>query len=412
MKGLQFAQGLIEAGYDVEVATGLPNYPSGKLAAGYRARPYQKETMNGLRVHRLWLYPSHDQSSLGRAANYLSFFGSALVFCLLRAGRYDAIYVYHPPITVGLAAALSGLLTRCPFILDVQDLWPDSVSASGMAGGGRLAKVLGPFCSFVYRRAAMVIGQSRGMTARLVERGVPQTKSATIYNWADEAAAKPGGGYDVAALEFEDRFNIVFGGNLGRAQGLDTLILAAVRAAREVPELQLTLIGEGVERSRIAGLIAELGTDSVKLRSGVPQSQIGDVFAAADVLVLHLVDDPLFEITIPSKTQFYMAMGKPILIAVRGEAAEIVTGAGAGVSVVPGDVDAIAEAMVGMSRLSAVDRQAVGWRARQAYEASYSFATAMVQTVSCIEAALASHNSFQETVSVEQAVADGRGEVT
>lgn len=384
MKGLPFVRALIDRGFQVEVATGFPNYPTGKIAPGYRLRPYQREIMQGVTVHRLYLWPSHDQSSLGRAVNYLSFFLTATLFCLLRARGFDAVYVYHPPITVGLAAAVSGLVTRRPYLLEVQDLWPDSVAASGMAGTARMARWLGPVCDFVYRRAAVVIGQSRGMTARLLGRGVPAERALTIVNWADEDTARPGGGCPVADLQFEGRFNLVFGGNLGRVQGLDVLIHAAELAGRTVPELQLTLIGQGVERDRLAELIASLPARHVRLRPGVPQSQIGDVFAAADALVLHLADDPLFEITIPSKTQFYMAMGRPILIGVSGEAAEMVTQAGAGLATPPGDVEAMAEAMVRLARLSPPERAAMGARARDAYERLYSFDRGMTQTVAAI----------------------------
>ncbi len=385
MKGIKFVRGLIDAGFEVEVATGFPNYPSGKIATGYRLRPYQKEAMQGVVVHRLWLWPSHDASSLGRAANYLSFFLSALVFCLFRGRRFDAVYVYHPPITVGLAAALAGMITRRPFLLEVQDLWPDSVAASGMAGTDRLSRVLGPICAFVYRRAALVIGQSKGMTARLIQRGVPADRAATVVNWADEDLARPGGGYPLGELNFEGRFNLVYGGNLGRVQGLETLIHAAEEAGRAVPELQLTLIGGGVERDRLAALIDSLGARHVRLRPGVPPTKIGDVFAAADALVLHLVDDPLFEITIPSKTQFYMAMGRPILIGVKGEAARMVTGAGAGLSTPPGDVEAMANAMVALARMSATDRAAMGARAQQAYCDHYGFDRAIRQTSGLID---------------------------
>lgn len=385
MKGLQFAQGLAAAGYEVEVATGFPNYPTGKLAAGYRLRPYSPDVMEGVRVHRLFLVPSHDASSLGRAVNYLSFFLSALVFCFVRGGRFDVIYVYHPPITVGLAAAISGLFTRTPFVLDVQDLWPDSVTISGMRGANRLAGVLGWFCGFVYRRAALVVGQSEAMTERLIERGVSKGKAVTIFNWADEDAARARGEYDVEPLAFKGRFNFVFGGNLGRAQDLETLVRAADLAGREVPEIQLTLVGDGVERDRLAALIAGMGSAHARLAPGVPKTQIGDIFAAADVLILHLLDDPLFAITIPSKTQFYMAMGKPILIGVTGEAAEVVTGCGAGLSAPPQDVSALAAAMVRMARLTPAERAGMGRRAREAYETKFSYAAAMAATIVCLE---------------------------
>lgn len=384
MKGIRFARGLEEAGFEVEVATGFPNYPTGKLAPGYRLKLYASEIMEGIRVHRLFLAPSHDTSGLGRAANYLSFFVSALVFCLVRGDRYDAIYVYHPPITVGLAAGISGLVTRTPFILDIQDLWPDSVVASGFGGAKRLGGILGRLCGFVYRRAALVIGQSRAIRDTLIERGVPPEKSVTIFNWADEDTARPRGEFDVGALGFDGRFNIVFGGNLGRVQDLETVVRAALLAGREAPSIKLTLVGDGVERQRLADLITELGMDHVQLVGAVPRTQIGDIFAAADVLILHLLDDPLFAITIPSKVQFYMAMGRPILACVRGEAAEIVTGCGAGLAVTPQDVTAVAAGMVQMARLCPEERARMGQRARAAYEDSFSHAAAMKATSACL----------------------------
>jgi glycosyltransferase involved in cell wall biosynthesis len=385
MKGLRFAQGLIDAGFEVEVATGFPNYPTGRLAPGYRLRPYASEVMDGVLVHRLFLVPSHDTSGVGRATNYISFFLSALVFCLLRGRRFDAIYVYHPPITVGLAAAISGFVTRTPFVLDVQDLWPDSVTASGFGGARRLSGILGRLCAVVYRRAALVISQSRAMRATLIDRGVPAEKTVTIFNWADEDTAKARGEYDVSTLGFEGRFNIVFGGNLGRAQNLETVVRAALLAAREIPSIKLTLVGDGVERQRLAALIKDIGATNVQQVGSVPRTQIGDIFAAADVLILHLLDDQLFSITIPSKAQFYLAMGRPILACVRGEAADIVTDSGAGLATAPQDVRAVAAGMVRMARLSPEERGRMGDRARATYAASFSYATAMAATRACFE---------------------------
>src|SRR6187402_117141 len=119
-KGVKFVRALQSRGYEVEVLTGFPNYPTGRIMPGYRLRPYQLEVMQGVRIHRVFLYPSHSRSSIGRAFNYLSFFLSSLVFCLFRGRRFDAIYVYHPPITSPLAVALSGIVSRRPYIVDVQ----------------------------------------------------------------------------------------------------------------------------------------------------------------------------------------------------------------------------------------------------------------------------------------------------
>ncbi len=374
---IEFCRDLQARGYEVEVLTGFPNYPSGKLAPGYRLAPYQREQIEGVTVHRVFLYPSHDRSSFGRALNYLSFFLSAFLFCLFRSGRFDLIYVYHPPITTGLAAALAGFFWRKPFLLEVQDLWPDSVAASGMAATGGLARILDPVCRFVYKRAALVLSQSEGMAARLVERGVPPERADVFFNWADEEAARANGLHDTASLNFEGRFNFVYAGNLGLVQALEVLIEAAQSLETSAPHIQLTLIGEGAERVRLEALVRERGVRNVQILPGVPPSHIGDVLAATDVLVVHLKDDPLFEITIPSKTQFYLAMGRPVLIGVRGEAARIVTEAGAGISTPPENSAAMAEAMLHLANLPRIELQAMGARARAAYDSRFAFKATM-----------------------------------
>jgi len=375
-KGLGFAKALSARGHEVEVVTGFPNYPTGKIYPGYRISLHKREEVDGIVVHRMALYPSHDESSVKRILNYLSFAFTAMIFLCFHARRFDVIYSY-PQVTVGLAATVGGWMTRRPVVLDIQDLWPDTVLRSGMAGTRFMKPVLDALCNFVHRRSTRIIAQSQGIRSRLIERGVPAHKIAVAFNWADEDAAKANGICDLTPYKFEGRFNIVYGGNLGRMQALDTLVRAARIAARDVPNLHLLLIGDGMEHAKLVALVDELKASNVTIARGVPRMHIGDVFAAADVLVLHLSDDPLFEITIPSKTQFYMAMGKPILIGVKGEAARIVTDARAGIAVAPQDDQAMAAAMVQMARLSQSERDEMGKRGRDVYRQMFSFDAAI-----------------------------------
>lgn len=379
IKGVTFARALADRGHQIEVVTGFPNYPTGKIYPGYKLRFYQREVIDGVVVHRLPLYASHDGSSLRRMLNYGSFLLSSAIFCAAKARKFDVIYAY-PPITVGLAAAIAGWVARRPFVLDIQDLWPDSVVKSGMPGTKRMETILHVLCNFVYRRAVRIVSQSAGIKARLIERGVPAGKVAVIYNWADEQAAAPSGRCDLTRFDLDGGFNFIYGGNLGRVQGLDVVIRAAQIAARTVPQIRLLLIGDGIEGANLRALVHELGADNVRIEPGIPRTQIGDVFDAADVLVLHLWDDPLFEITIPQKTQFYMAMGRPVLIGVRGEAAAFVTDAGAGLASPPQDVDALAATMVQMARMPKEQLAEMGARGREAYESRFSFATAIAAT--------------------------------
>lgn len=379
IKGAKFVRALMARGHEVEVVTGFPNYPVGKLYDGYRLRLHQVETIEGVTIHRVPLYPSHGRSSLGRILNYLTYVASAAFYGIFRAKPFDVIYSYPPP-TVGLAATLIGLIRRRPFVLDVQDLWPDSVVRSGMSGTSRMESALSRMCNFLYRRAARIIAQSRGIGAKLVERGVPAEKIDVIFNWADEEAAGALGTCDLSRYDFAGHFNVVYGGNLGAMQGLDALIRAAHLAAAQVPELQLLLIGNGMDRAHLEAVKAELGVTNVRIEPGVPRNQIGDVFAAADVLAMHLLDDPLFEITIPQKTQFYMAMGRPVLIGVRGEAADFVTQAQAGLAAEPGNVEQLAQAMVRLARMPRSELDAMGARGRDAYFRRFSFAQAIDAT--------------------------------
>ena len=388
MKGEGFVRGLIAEGYDVQVCTGFPNYPTGRLYPGYAMKLFQRDVHDGVQVDRVPLYPSHDASSLRRALNYLSFFASALIYGLMRARRFDVVYVYHPPITVGLAAALLGWVTRTPFILDIQDLWPDSVAVSGMSSSGRLAAVLDPVCRFVYRRAHRIVAQSAGIAARLSERGVPPSKIATLYNWADEDVLAPRPEKDLERYGFEGNFNFVFAGNLGAVQGLPTLIRAAVAAAEEDPRIRLHLIGDGLDAGRLRDLCRSIGGNVVRMHPPEAKAEIATVLARAQVLVAHLNREPLFALTIPSKIQSYLALGKPLLVAIEGECATLVETAGAGLSAVPEDALSVAAAMLKLAALSLDELERIGERSAALYAERFSFASAIQATAGVIESAI------------------------
>jgi len=387
IKGADFVHRLEAEGHEVTVVTGIPNYPTGKIFPGYRFRLYQREQLLGCDVRRLALYPSHSRSSAGRALNFLSFFLSALLYGLFRVGRYDLVYVYHPPITVGLAAALFGWARRRRFILEIQDLWPDTVVSSGMNGTGRMGALLTALCNFTYRRAAMIILQSHGMKRLLIERGVPAEKLATVRNWSDAAALETPPLPDRKAVGFSDRFTFLYAGNLGRAQELDAVIRAAKLAADRGAELDLALIGDGIDADALRALAAEIGADNVRFLPRVPKSEIRRIMAAADALVIHLADEPHLAFTIPSKTQFYLASGQPILAGISGEAAEILIESGAALVTPPADVQKLAEAMERMARWSADELRRAGEAGRAYYLRELEFEHGMRATLDVIERA-------------------------
>jgi glycosyltransferase involved in cell wall biosynthesis len=374
VKGVSFVRELERAGHSVTVITGFPNYPTGRLYPGYRLRPIQHEAVGGVNVVRLALYPSHDRSSLRRSLNYLSFFLSALAYLLMRRSKFDLAYVYHPPITVGLAAAL----TRIPFVLDVQDLWPDTIAATGMAGASRLVGPLWAVCGFVYRRASTIVAQSEGMRRELIVRGVPEEKVSVIRNWADVELhdTRPAAGR-------KQPFTLVYGGNLGRAQQLDNLVNAASLIESKRPDIRILIFGSGVDEVDLRKQAKDLG--NVRFAGRIPANHIVREFARADALLIHLGDDPLFDITIPSKTQYCLATGRPIVAAVSGETAELLRESEAAIVVPPADPDALACAIIEMANKSSSEREWMGSAGAQFYDRNLSFSRGMDRTLALID---------------------------
>ena len=343
-KGLLFARELVTRGHEVEVLTGFPNYPGGKLYPGYRIRPWVREHIDGVRVLRVALYPSHSNSGFRRALNYLSFALSAALIGTALITQPDVVYVYHPPITVGFAGAVIGFLRKTPFVYDIQDLWPDTVASTGMMSNPTALALLGKLCRFVYHRAAHITVLSRGFKVQLVRRGVPAEKIDVIYNWCDETVLKGNGG-PITRLGAANRFCILFAGTMGLAQGLESVLGAAKICRTTVPSAEFLFMGGGVDRDRLESMAEEMELDNVRFLPRQPMHAMGGVLAGADALLVHLKDDPLFRITIPSKTQAYLAAGKPILMAVHGDAADLVRRACAGVVCEPGIPHSIAAAV-------------------------------------------------------------------
>lgn len=366
-KGLLFAKELVSLGHEVQVITGFPNYPGGELYAGYRIRLFQAETIDGVRVLRLPLYPSHDGSSIKRVLNYLTFAVSAS-FGVLAIKRPDVAYVYHPPATVGLPALVAKWLRGVPFVYDVQDLWPDTLGATGMVTRPALLGVVGRVMSRIYGAAARVAVLSPGFKRILIQRGVAARRIDVIPNWADETQINlgvPAPGRS-SALGFDDKFTVTFAGNLGRVQSLDTVLDAAALLADQAG-LRILLVGGGLDLERLTQRARAMGLSNLRFLPRRPIAEIGEILTLSDALLVHLQKDKLFEITIPSKTQAYLMAGRPILMGVAGDAASLVNVAGAGIVFEPQNAQALAEAIRRLMKMTEAERREMGESGRSYY---------------------------------------------
>ncbi|WP_323019476.1 glycosyltransferase family 4 protein [Pararhodobacter sp.] len=365
-KGLAFAQRMAEQGFQVEVVTGFPNYPGGTVYPGYRIRPLRREQHGQVLVTRLALYPSHDTGKIGRILNYLSFFLSAFVYLTFGARRADVFYVYHPPLTTALAAACAGWLRRTPFLVDIQDLWPDTLRATGMIGNSRILRVVDWLCRWVYRRAAHIVVLSNGFRNLLTARGVPAERISVIPNWADESAPNEQVEATGQVLGPPGPFRVLFAGNMGPAQDLDTVLDAATLLA-DAPNIELCLLGSGLETDRLTARRTAEGIDNVRFLPRVSPIEAQACLRAADALLVHLRDDPLFAITIPSKTQAYLVAGRPVIMAVAGDAADMIRSAEAGVATRPGDPEELAKAIRDLASLAPEERAVMGANGQRFY---------------------------------------------
>jgi colanic acid biosynthesis glycosyl transferase WcaI len=366
-KGLIFAKELKKSGKEVEVITGFPNYPGGHIYPGYRIKMLQREVIDGIKVSRVPLYPSHDLSALSRSFNYISFALSSFFYGLFSLRKIDVIYVYNPPMTAAISAAFIGLFRRIPFVVDINDLWPDTLAATGMVKNKYLLKFIGKVCLWVYKRASHVVVGTPGYRKKLIERGMPEEKIDVIYNWCDEEALSLPAVTNAHEYGMDNRFNIVFAGTMGKAQALDSVIRAAKLIESRHEKVQFVFVGGGIEVKNLKKITQDLLLENVIFIPRLPFSQISKVLSCADVLLVHLKNDPLFEITFPAKIQAYLKIGKPIIMGVKGDAASILTKSGAGYCVLPENEESIAEAVSIVFQLSQAELENMGARGLEYY---------------------------------------------
>lgn len=383
LRGLPFARELVRRGLEVEVLTGFPNYPTGRIFPGWRQRLCHRETVEGVHITRVPLYPSHDGSGLKRAITYLSHTLSMCVQGPFRIRKPDLVHVNQGHATECLPADLIQILRGAPYLLDIQDLWPESVLDSKMLRlpGGKM--MLDALCQHTYRRARHIVTLSEGVKAKLVERGVPGKKVTVLYNWCDAELEKPlpKRGECPDRFHLHDTFNVVYAGNIGPLQGLGTVLETAALLRKKKPHVRFLLVGSGLEETALKKTAAEQGLSNVLFipRQSIPE--LNQILAYADAVLVHLKDTALNRVGIPSKVQHCLATGRPILIGAPGSALEVVERAQAGVSFGPGNAQGMAAAVKQLCDMPRAEREALGQRGREFYMANMSFDIGMTQLI-------------------------------
>lgn len=355
-------EGLSERGHTVTVLTGLPNYPQGRLAPGYRFRGPYTECFQSAKVIRTPLITRGSGKGVRLFVNYLSFTLTACTVGLLRCREpYDAIFVFQPsPVTVGIPARMMSWVKNAPIFFWVQDLWPESLSATGAVKNKKVLAAVGALVSWIYRGCTVVLMQSEAFRRPLSEMHVPAQKMIYFPNCA-EALYKPVP-RDVAwqGAALPEGFRVMFAGNMGAAQSLSTLIEAA-DLLRHEDRIHWILLGDGRQREWVEGEVRRRGLGrTVHFMGRHPVEEMPHWFAQADIMLASLRRDPIFSLTIPAKIQSYLACAKPIIAAIDGEGARVVVEAKAGIGVPSQDSAALAQAVLALSRKSPEELRQLG----------------------------------------------------
>jgi colanic acid biosynthesis glycosyl transferase WcaI len=365
-------EALGEAGADCRVVTGVPNYPTGQVLPGYQAWRRSEEVIADVPVLRTPLYPNHGDGALKRFANYGSWALSSAMLGRRDLKRADVVLVYSSPATAAAAAMVTRRLDGTPYVLLIQDLWPDSVTQSGMLPARWQAvteRALNVFVDASYRHAAAIVVISAGMKRLLVERGVDESKVSVVHNWVSEQTTVPGSSAEESMRERlgipSQAFVLMYAGNHGAAQGLGP-VLDAFRDTEE--NRHLVLVGGGIEKPRLQARAQ--GLPNVHFLERQPSSLVRAWMQEADAQLVSLVRQPLFAVTVPSKLQMALAEGCPVLAVAEGDVVDIVEAADAGVSALPGDNGSIKTAIDTMIAASPQQRGRWGANARSYYEST------------------------------------------
>lgn len=367
------ARALAERGHEIRVVTGFPNYPDGKLFDGFRQRFGHDESDQGIPVRRVPLLISHSQNPLGRVLNYVSFGLSAL-----SASRFtrdaDVVYIYATQMTAAIAPAVWQRFRGQPYVLHVQDLWPESIVGANMLpkeASRIVSRTISPWLRSVYRRSAAVVGIAPTMTRTLIQRGAPKT-SRTIYNWAENAGRRE----TTADSQQHGALRLVYGGNIGEMQDFSTVI-EALALTRDLNDVHVDVYGTGVLLEDVKGQAERLGLDCVEFHGWVDTATMAEAYDQADFSLVPLKDLPVFKMTIPSKFQASMSAGIPVITTAQGDLACMIARENVGYAASPGDPASLAVAIRNAHSTSAACRAQMGRQARSLYENTMSIDAAL-----------------------------------
>lgn len=357
----------VKRGYEVDVLTGLPNYPSGRIASGYGYFRRRTERIEGVRVFRAALVPRGRGGGVRLVLNYLSwaFCASLWAFVLALRNRYDCVVVHETsPVTQGIPAVAVKWIRRIPLYFWVLDLWPESLVSAGGIRNRSVLRCVERLVRWLYDRSDRILISSQGFRESILAKGDYADRIVYLPNWAEDVFE---GACDYPLPELPDGFRVMFAGNIGEAQDMETVLDAALRL-RGRRDIRWLLVGDGRKRAWAEEFVRRHDlSENVRFLGRYPLEAMPAFFRAADAMLVSLKDEKIFRLTVPAKLQAYMAAGRPVVAMLGGEGHELVRKARCGIAVEAGNGAALADAVLRAAACSAQELARMGANGHEYY---------------------------------------------
>ena len=339
----EFAQEWKKSGHSVTIQTGFPNHPNGVIPAMYSGKIFEEENTDGVRILRSYVYATPNKGVFKRGLNYLSFMVSSVLLSTPRSGRADVVIGTSPQFLVAVAAWITAMFKRAPFVFEVRDLWPEEIVAVGAIHNKTIIRILEWIEMFLYRRASLIVAVAQGTIDTLVDRGVPREKITLLPNGVLLKRFENADGEKIRKqLKFDGEFLVSYIGTHGMAHKLETVVGAAEKLKHN-NRIRFLMVGDGAEKIKLQKLVAEKGLTNMTFVPQIPSSEAPDYYSASDVCLAPLRNVSLFRRNIPSKLYEIMASGKPILLGAQGESQKLVETAKAGMTFEPENEDSLVD---------------------------------------------------------------------
>lgn len=364
----------VKRGYKITVITGIPNYPQGKYYKGYGLFKKRKETYNGIEIIRLPLIP-RGNNAIMLALNYLSFVVSGFIWKVFTNIKADYVYVFEvSPMTQALPGVWYAKKRKIPCYLYVQDLWPENVEIITGIKNKYIIGAIGKMVDYIYERCTRIFTTSKSFVKSINNRGIPIEKIEYWPQYAEDFY-KPLRKTRIPEIPADDVFNIIFAGNIGKAQGLDILPKTAslLRDKNLSRKIRFNIVGDGRYKNELTQLIDSMNLGEMfNFISKQPAARIPQFMAASDAAFISLMKSPLFTMTIPAKLQSYLACGIPIIACAAGETNGIINESNAGICSPPGSAEKLAQSIIEISSKTQEELRILGVNAREYYDNNFN----------------------------------------